>query len=853
MWSHCADVVIGVTTFIFILIMNRLIMISVNDLTLLIQQRGQEKINQAGYKHLFYFVCNGTVQYWKDNTYIVLYRSILYKLPRQHFLEPKIGGEQTFSLQEWQSAVSVRQELCHPWKIWDNGYKFMFENPHSCLAFKNWTFQKPSLLKYRKYLSSDSFVPLKTQCRDVFDNLDKFDRYEHDSTGCAIVQWSETTGWNITFQTENLFGDDMNQDARLYAHPTIANEFLGTYNAYIVLKSSRLAQSYATRMVSRRMVLRDDYIYMSEEIPLIYRDERHIEKNCIFHKENVMYSLTFSHGITIQTPSITFHRHSQFLEKLKILWVSKFGQDAPLPLFSFGTPPVAYTEHSSLMVCHFKILYKHACFRSLLPNLDMSEVYAHGNYMYFLFFIEFDNDYNILRTSTPFIPTNDDKTHLPFLLCFATGLSWTHQNELMLMYGEGDVRIKYCLFDTLYLENLLFSLDEYCISRAYMPRLLNVQDLERAPKILYYGYYFQHNMGDDAFVLVLRYLHRCTFSINDNILFHFSNTINPSKSHSFPLLICGGGDVVTPYFMKKLQETPFLRTIGVSIGIPYLADVDYLKTFASAILRNSRDYNSLCHRMSHQIELRTFPDIVFLFHHILQHLPQSLSPYTGPRPVIGINICRTYYTKHSYQYIDFICSLKNTFHMFSQGLGPDTQYAFIPFGTSDIKHHEDDRVLHNHVTSLWQHPNAFDVGTRFPNDGRQSVYHLMNYVRHVDFLVCTRFHAHVCAVLFQVPFVSLSASRKCKEFMSELGLSDLMMPLAVDWSDKPVPIRDPQSVVNFISSRYAERNEIKKRLGRIFHESILPKLEEFLQFYPDFLKSNLLQKSHNEHTYPTCS
>lgn len=66
-----------------------------------------------------------------------------------------------------------------------------------------------------------------------------------------------------------------------------------------------------------------------------------------------------------------------------------------------------------------------------------------GNYIYMMVIFEFDKTGTIRRISNAFIPTESRCKHLPYFLCFPVGITYgRNENEILISYGEGDVRCK---------------------------------------------------------------------------------------------------------------------------------------------------------------------------------------------------------------------------------------------------------------------------------------------------------------------------------------------------------------------------------------------------------------------------
>jgi hypothetical protein len=474
-------------------------------------------------------------------------------------------------------------------------------------------------------------------------------------------------------------------------------------------------------------------------------------------------------------------------------------------------------------------------------------VYKHGKFIYFLFFIEFTASYEITRLSSAFIPTDDNSPHSPFLLCFSTGLT-RYKDKYILSYGEGDVRTKFFTFTSFFLENMLYTNDELFLLDHYPFELFCIDTWNQTPRIDYYGYFNQRNVGDDAFVVMYRYFHRKAMTCVEpkkRLLFRFSHDIDmKTTSSNIRTIILGGGDIINPFFMEKIVSTT-VSIHAVSVGIPYLDSMHFLKKFNSVVLRNSLDYHSIKTKsvLPSNVHLMSFPDLVFGFYRFLSTPVHFTSPLREEKqqepPRIGLNICRTYYEKESFFYTSFIQTLSSTLENVLHVI-PYTRLYSIPFCTPSKKHEEDDRVIHQHIYSfLQQSPVSFEWVNVFDSHHFTSdvdnVLYTLRCVQAMDFLICTRFHAHIFAIVAGVPFVSLAPSRKCRQLLQELHLTELSFPFDVTANDHPRPIQSPQKLSQWILEKYRQKNDIQHKIQHVLQHTILPRYQDFEKYWHRFL------------------
>src|ERR1700744_687721 len=150
--------------------------------------------------------------------------------------------------------------IYHPWKIWDNGYKF-FKNAHEAMT-----------TKYRNRLGGTIVHALKS-CPIV----QKYSEY--DSTGLAIASFDN--GFKIIHNIANLFPDEMNQDAKLMICEGILTIIYNTF------------EDTGIKLRYRNIIIKDKKIFLSAEKYLFNHIYRNIEKHCAYGDDrNIIYYST---------------------------------------------------------------------------------------------------------------------------------------------------------------------------------------------------------------------------------------------------------------------------------------------------------------------------------------------------------------------------------------------------------------------------------------------------------------------------------------------------------------------------------------------------------------------------------
>ena len=123
----------------------------------------------------------------RHNNYHVFNPSVICLSPTDL---PIINTKHTICIMTYRLASYDIHEAYHPWKIWDNGYKY-FMNPKKVIHGK-----------YRDVIGGSFEIPLQ--------NVDLIQRTaEHDSTGLAIFTFDGKT-FDLIYDMPNLFNYEMN-------------------------------------------------------------------------------------------------------------------------------------------------------------------------------------------------------------------------------------------------------------------------------------------------------------------------------------------------------------------------------------------------------------------------------------------------------------------------------------------------------------------------------------------------------------------------------------------------------------------------------------------------------------------
>ena len=282
-------------------------------------------------------------------------------------------------------------------------------------------------------------------------------------------------------------------------------------------------------------------------------------------------------------------------------------------------------------------------------------------------------------------------------------------------------------------------------------------------KILVLGYYNRGNFGDEAYKIVMcKYLpeHKLTFLCIDDI-----NNIEIDKFHG---IIIGGGDIINDYFYKKLN--PFLQNysgfkIALSIGIPFpsLLTTKYFEHYDHVFIRNYEDVRQL-QRVTGTYKAHFLPDLTFI-------LDQPKKIQNISRPICGIFLVQNL-IKYNFIMNDLI-KLVNE-------IATEYDIIFYLFNTSGNVNENDlgiSEIIAEQIISKFK--ISIDMNTYDPKQ-------MLDQIVKLDFAVCVRFHAHIFCMLANIPFMSISSTRKTKSLMSYAKLQQYQYNIDLDCYGTPI-------------------------------------------------------------------
>jgi hypothetical protein len=310
--------------------------------------------------------------------------------------------------------------------------------------------------------------------------------------------------------------------------------------------------------------------------------------------------------------------------------------------------------------------------------------------------------------------------------------------------------------------------------------------LDHYRNVLVLGFYNRGNLGDDAYKTVFeRVLPGCVVMCSDDL------EEIPAETQ---VLLCGGGDIINPYFMNKVHDLlrrlkggghprgPRIPCYAVSVGIPYTANASlFMDIFDHAVLRSPND-RDVAEKAMLPANLSVQPDLSSLL------VPRTIEfrPVRGRR-VAGVALANPLFARNPHaaqlkeQITEVVLSLLVLF-----------DYVWLlPFNVGTNPNEQDTTLCREVCAMVEQVRGSSSPGEGFKVivvDGVVDPEVMLGRVAACDFVLGMRYHSVVFSMLTNRPFVALYTTRKIANILQHHQCQQCGVRLPVDANDRPLRI-----------------------------------------------------------------
>lgn len=283
-------------------------------------------------------------------------------------------------------------------------------------------------------------------------------------------------------------------------------------------------------------------------------------------------------------------------------------------------------------------------------------------------------------------------------------------------------------------------------------------------KILILGFYNRKNLGDDTYILAFSKL----FQYTEAELTFQSLDDATSIPDDITTIICGGGDIINDYFMKKaieLLKNFTGRVYAVSVGIPFASSTKYLHMFDHVFTRSKTDYNMAVKEIGSKNVTCLPTDIATVLSTPRLQALKIKSPSNNIR--LGLCLAQPYFYNNPNKN-KLTRNLAKALVTLQQNHPNKTiEFHFLSFNYNTAAPHECDYEINNEITKLLIKSKLSFITHHTSID---TPYEMMQYIStYIDITICMRYHSMIFSWMTNTPFVPVYCSNKADNFLTDLG------------------------------------------------------------------------------------
>jgi len=270
------------------------------------------------------------------------------------------------------------------------------------------------------------------------------------------------------------------------------------------------------------------------------------------------------------------------------------------------------------------------------------------------------------------------------------------------------------------------------------------------------GFYDKLNVGDEAFRPAF-----LDFFDGHQVKFFDIDLYRNSPPPEPDVLVLGGGDVVTPYYLPVIDKSSCKKKLAIGVGLGYESESDLgaASSINGWFLRNKKDVSLLSAKTKVLVEYT--PDLAF---RIQPSGASVLSRYCDPsKPTVAV-LLTDYMMPSGKRQKDLFWNRSRGFlPHFGEAceslLASGYQLIGVPCSTD---RHADDRRVHYSVRAF------VDGGFAVVNE-QLSPQDMVDLLADTQYAICQRFHAHVFCMIAGVPILSVGFTRKVSLLLQAAG------------------------------------------------------------------------------------
>lgn len=347
------------------------------------------------------------------------------------------------------------------------------------------------------------------------------------------------------------------------------------------------------------------------------------------------------------------------------------------------------------------------------------------------------------------------------------------------------------------------------------------------------GYYGHNNIGDEQYTITFLEL----LKDYGNIEFIDSDKLSLSLINDTDIIILGGGDVLSNYFIDKITQKfkgKPNKILAVSVGIPYIEIVhkSKLHIIDYIFIRTKQDMDVL---NSYFEKERIFylPDISYFLKtsNILEQKTKT----------VGLCLSRHIY-KNNDNYKDIVSAFGQFIVYFSHF---GFNFILIPFNTNTKNDDENDILIHNDLYNTL----PINVQSKVTNVKETlQPTQILDIFKSLYIIIPMKFHACLFASYTSTPYLPVFTTRKVLNFLMDTSWYH-GYKLECDSRDLPIKL-ETNVLINRFSNVVTLYSVLQKKLkSYVINTRSVPIVQGLIKGTIEYRKNNVLQKDTVQDTF----
>ena len=392
------------------------------------------------------------------------------------------------------------------------------------------------------------------------------------------------------------------------------------------------------------------------------------------------------------------------------------------------------------------------------------------------------------------------------------------------------------------------------------------------------GYYEHCNFGDDQYEKSFSKLLADYIQSDYTIDFYNCDKIHDYTFKNTDIIIIGGGDILNPYFLNKINkrfEKGENLIIAFSVGLPYtktLVQTDLLDIIDYIFLRTHQDLN-IFKKYFDKDRVFYIPDLSYILSKyynkelLLEKVISKKEVGAKPSKIIEvekdvneINVEREikvrvnqfresknmqansafilqiqkkkksskimclFLSRHIYDKnyeTEYKTIVTNLCKFIEWSIDQNYHIILLPFNTNQDNSYENDMLINQDIINNVRSANLEHITNI---DKTLSEIELQNIMKYVDVSICMRFHSVLFSIYNNVPFIPIYTTRKIHNLLLDIGWGySYKLPV----NEKFIPIDLDEEILEDLLTKLTNQQSQKN----IYHELLYINTNHFSKMF----------------------